>query len=145
MTIDTSPIVTERVIAAPIPMVWRAISDGTEMPFWYFEQIMAFRPEPGFETRFTVSLEGTDYVHLWRVTEAEPEQKLSYTFNYDGFDGDAVVTWELDQMANGTRVRVTHRGLHTFPQDRDAFHREACAGGWDYFLGRLQSHVQARL
>lgn len=138
-----SPIVTERAIAASPTDVWRAISDGEVMPKWFFEPITEFRPEVGFETQFTISLEDQDFVHLWRVTEAVFEKRLSYTFNYAGFDGDAVVTWELTKVDQGTQVAVTHRGLETFPQDVEAFSREACEGGWAYFLDRLEAHLAA--
>ncbi len=82
-----------------------------------------------------------DFVHLWRVTEVIPEERLSYTVNYAGFDGDALVTWSLAPSDVGTRVTVTHQGLHTFPRDEEAFTREACAGGWTYFLTRLKQHA----
>lgn len=139
---DTSPIVVERDIAAPLSAVWRAISDGTEMPKWFFTEIPEFRPELGFETQFTVHADGDDYVHLWRVTEAINEQRLSYTFNYEGFDGDALVTWELSAEGEGTRVTLTHHGVHTFPRDRAVFEREAGVGGWNYFLDRLKAHLE---
>ncbi|MEQ9076241.1 MAG: SRPBCC domain-containing protein [Sandaracinaceae bacterium] len=140
--IDPSPIVTERTIDAAPVMVWRAISDGDVMPRWFFEPIEEFRPEVGFETRFTISVAKQDFVHVWRVTEAEPERRLSYTYDFAGYDGHALVTWELEPAGAATRVTVTHRGLHTFPSHVDAFSREACAGGWVYFLDRLQAHLE---
>lgn len=91
------PIVTSRIVRATPTVVWRAISDGDVMPKWFFEPITEFRPEVGFETQFTISLD-QDFVHLWRVTEVVLEKRLRYTFNYEGFDGDALVTWDLEPV-----------------------------------------------
>ena len=33
------PIVAEQNISAPVDVVWQAITDGAQMPKWFFEQI----------------------------------------------------------------------------------------------------------
>jgi len=140
---DHRPITASVTCEAPIDEVWRAISDGEVMPRWYFAEITTFRPEVGFEARFTVHLEHRSYEHVWRVLEARAPEHLVYTFVYEGLPGDARVRWSLEATDAGTIVTVVHDGLHTLPQDDPAFAREAGVGAWDYFLKRLRAYVEA--
>lgn len=134
MTADTRPIVVEETYTVDRAAVWAAITDPEQMSQWYFEPIASFRPEVGFETRFTVHSQGKDWVHLWRVTEVVPESRIAYAFDYAGYDGDASVLWELSDVAGGTRLRLTHSGSETYPGDEPAFQREKGVAGWTYFL-----------
>lgn len=145
MPIDTRPIVVEETYPVPAPVVWQAITDPSRMREWYFGEIETFAPEVGSATRFNVRLDDRDFWHVWEVREVVPNQKIAYTFNYEGYDGDALVVWELAEIAGQTKLKVTHTGLHTFPQDVDAFAREACEGGWRYFLGdSLKKYLASR-
>jgi uncharacterized protein YndB with AHSA1/START domain len=132
------PIVVARCLEASVDRVWRAITDPQQMPRWFFEQMRDFRPERGFETRFTVFAEGKDYVHHWRVTEVEPKRRIVYDWLYPGFAGASLVSWDLAEVGDGTRLTLTHTGTASFPRDERVFGREACQGGWEYFFGRLE-------
>jgi len=129
-----SPIVVEEIYPVAPAVVWQALTDPTQMSQWFFEPIESFRPEVGFETRFTVRAFEKDFVHLWKVTEVVPLHRLAYTFDYEGYHGDAGVTWELEEVADGTRLTLTHRGVESYPRDEPAFEREAGVAGWTYFL-----------
>jgi uncharacterized protein YndB with AHSA1/START domain len=59
------PIIVVQELAAPISVVWEAITNPERMRAWYFDTIGEFRPEPGFEARFNVHCEGTDYEQGW--------------------------------------------------------------------------------
>lgn len=131
---STEPIVVEQTFAASKAEVWKAITEPTQMRKWFFEPMQQFEPEVGFETCFVVSFEGQDYPHRWNVQEVVPEERLVYRWRYDGFPGDSTVTWELFEVPEGTKLRLTHRGMETFPQDQPAFTRESCRGGWEYFV-----------
>jgi uncharacterized protein YndB with AHSA1/START domain len=139
---NEKPIVVERVFNAPADRIWSAITNQEQMPQWFFEQIKDFRPERGFETTFVVHNEGKDYPHHWRVTEVVPNQRIVYDWLHPGFPGASFVTWEISQADGGTRLKLTHTGTVTFPQDDPAFTRESCQGGWEYFFGRLGSFIQ---
>jgi uncharacterized protein YndB with AHSA1/START domain len=101
---------------------------------WLFEPIAEFRPEPGFSTQFTVRVDDRDYVHLWRVTEVIPEKKIAYEWKYAGLPGESLVVWELFEAPGGTRLRLTHGGGETFPQDDPAFERATGQAGWEYLI-----------
>ncbi|RMG34738.1 MAG: SRPBCC domain-containing protein [Planctomycetota bacterium] len=130
------PIVVEQRIARPPEELWRAITEPERMRQWYFPMLPDFRPEIGFRTQFTVEHEGRAYIHLWEVREVEPLRRLTYRWQYAGVDGDSEVTWELEADGDATLLRLTHRGISTFPRNDPAFRSEACRAGWEYLVQR---------
>lgn len=131
------PFVIERVYDAPVSRVWKAITDKDQMKQWYFD-LSVFRPEPGFEFEFKgTGREGEKYRHLCKVIEAIPNKKLSYSWTYDGYEGYSVVSFELYEEGNKTRLKLTHEGLETFPQNNPSFARSSFAEGWKQLIGTL--------
>jgi uncharacterized protein YndB with AHSA1/START domain len=128
------PIVLEETYNAPTSVVWQAITDKDHMRRWFFEPMPDFRSQVGFETEFTVSFDGQDYIHQWKVTGVEPGRMIAYDWRYGGYPGHALVTWELAAVQGGTLLRLTFEWIELFPQDNPAFTRESCQVGWDYFL-----------
>ncbi|MEO7265112.1 MAG: SRPBCC domain-containing protein [Ferruginibacter sp.] len=131
----TEPIIIERSLNASMEKVWKAISDKDAMKEWYFD-IAEFEPEPGFEFQFHgKGKEGEDYLHLCKVIEAIQGKKLSYTWRYDGYEGNSLVTFELFAEGEYTKLRLTHHGLETFPAGSNAFARENFVEGWNFISG----------
>ena len=131
----TEPFVIERLLNAPVALVWKAISNKEEMKKWYFD-LAAFKPEVGFEFSFTAGSETKQYLHLCKVTVAEPGKKLAYTWRYDGYQGNSEVTFELFAEGDKTRLVLTHTGLHTFTTGNPDFKRESFEDGWTYIIGK---------
>jgi len=75
-----------------------------------------------------------DYLHVWRVMEVVPNRLLTLECQYGGYPGDSFVTFELTPSGEGTHLKLTHRGLETFPTDKPAFSRESGVKGWTYFI-----------
>jgi uncharacterized protein YndB with AHSA1/START domain len=129
-----NPIVKEVTVNAAPARVWKAITDNDEMKKWYFD-IKKFEPVVGFEFSFTgQGKEGEIYLHLCRITEVVPGKKLSYTWKYEGYPGESRVTFELFPEDNKTRIKLTHEGLDTFPDD-PAFAKENFEAGWNAIIG----------
>lgn len=133
---EGNPIVVEQTFDASIDEVWNAIVHVDQMRQWFFETISDFEPEVGFETQFNVHVEGQDYLHLWKVTEVTPGRKITYNWRYRGYPGNSFVTWELSEVADGTKLTLTHEGIESFPQDNPIFSRQAGEEGWSYFLNQ---------
>ncbi|TDH20639.1 SRPBCC domain-containing protein [Segetibacter sp. 3557_3] len=127
------PFVIERTYQAPISKVWEAITNKAQMKQWYFD-LAEFKPEVGFEFSFEGGPEDRQYLHRCRVTEVIPGKKLAYTWRYEGYDGDSLVTWELFNEAGATRLRLTHAGLETFPANPD-FAKTNFVQGWTDLIG----------
>jgi len=139
------PILIERTYNAPVATVWKALTDNAEMKKWYFD-IAAFKPEPGFEFSFTgEGKEGEKYVHLCKVMEVIKEKKITYSWRYEGYEGNSFVTFELSAEGEKTKLKLTHAGLETFPATAsNAFAKENFTEGWTYITGTsLQQFVEA--
>jgi len=129
----TNPFVIERRFHAPVEKVWKAITDKSDMRQWYFD-LEAFQPEVGFEFEFLAGEEGREFRHLCRITEVVVNRKIAYTWRYDGYPGNSVVTFELFPEGDETMLRLTHAGLETFPPLAD-FAKENFAAGWTSIIG----------
>jgi len=130
---ETEPFVIERTYNAPAEKVWQAITDRDKMEQWYFK-LEEFKPEVGFEFRFTGGPPEKSYLHICVVTEVVPGKKLSHTWRYDGYAGQSYVTWELFDEKGKTRVKLTHAGLETFPKEPD-FAKNNFVMGWTQIVG----------
>ena len=135
-----SPISIKQEINASIDKVWKAITDKNQMIKWYFENIPDFKPTVGFETRFNIHHNGKDYLHIWKVTDVIPIQKIVYNWKYEGYTGDSFVIWELNTEDNKTILKFSHHGQSSFPQDNPDFKRENCTQGWIYFIQERLKH-----
>jgi uncharacterized protein YndB with AHSA1/START domain len=138
---NAQPFVIERVYNAPIAKVWEAITNAKKMKEWYFD-LPDFKPVVGFEFTFEGGSEEKTYIHLCRVTEVIEGRKLSHTWQYDGYEGNSEVTWELFDEGDKTKVVLTHAGLETFPPLKD-FGRESFTAGWNHIVGvSLKKYVE---
>jgi uncharacterized protein YndB with AHSA1/START domain len=122
-----------RVFSAPQDLVWKALTETEALNHWFFP-LKEFRPEPGFAFEFTVEHDGNIYRHLCAVTEVVPLRRLSFTWRYDRYEGDSLVTFELSPEGEGTQVTLTHSGLESFPKLPD-FARENFQKGWTALVG----------
>ncbi len=132
---NNEPFVIERTYNAPIEKVWKAITDKDDMKQWYFD-LAAFEPKVGFEFSFEGGDENKTYVHLCTITEVIPGKKLTYSWRYEGHEGNSFVTFELfDEGSATTRLKLTHTGLETFPASNPSFAKENFAMGWNHIIG----------
>ncbi len=129
----SEPLVIERVFNAPLALVWRAITVKEDMSRWFFD-LTEFKAEAGFEFRFVVEHAGHTYDHRCKVTEVIPRKKLAYTWRYEGYGGDSLVTFELAAAGGKTKLKLTHEGLETFPKT-PPFARKNFVGGWTQLIG----------
>lgn len=130
------PFIIERTYNAPVEKVWNAITDKSEMKQWYFD-LAEFKPEVGFEFQFYGGTKEKQWLHLCKITEVVPKEKLTYTWKYDGYTGISYVTFELFAEQNKTRLKLTHAGLESFPTDQvPEFKKENFVEGWTDLIGR---------
>ena len=131
------PIIVERIYNAPIENVWNAITDKNEMKKWYFD-LSEFRPEVGFEFQFYgEGRKGEKYLHLCKIIDVIPGKKISYTWRYDNYEGNSVVTFELFEEGNKTRLKLTHSGVESFKANGPDFAIESFTQGWTELIGTL--------
>ena len=136
-------VVVERTLNAPVSRVWSALTDVDQMRQWYFD-LKEFRPTVGFEFDFVVEHEGNRYHHLCKVTDVVPQKKIAYTWRYKGEPGDSLVTFELSPQGEGTRLKLTHTGIDTFPKTL-AYARKNFETGWTQIVdSELRQFVERK-
>ena len=143
---ETKPLIVERIYNAPIQKVWSAITDKNQMKEWYFD-LETFKAEKGFKFQFTGGDENVQYLHECEILVCDPPNKLSYSWTYPDYKGYSVLTWELfEEDESKTRLRLTHEGLESFPQENPNFRIESFTGGWNYFINEaLPNFVETEI
>jgi uncharacterized protein YndB with AHSA1/START domain len=136
-------IVVERTFTAPVEKVWNALTDPEQMRQWYFPMMEDFRPEKGFETRFDLVAGDKHFLHIWKVTDVIPGQKISYEWRYDGYPGNSLLTFELLKSNEGTKLVLTHEKLETFRGDiNPGLAKDDFLQGWKGFINtRLKDYL----
>lgn len=142
--IKNLPVVVEKTVDKPIERVWGAITDKAQLKQWYFD-LDDFRPEVGFHFSFAgQGHKGEQYIHLCTITEVIPQKKLQYSWQYQGYPGYSLVTFELSEAGKQTKVKLTHHGLETFPQDSADFAWKSFNGGWNEIIGKMLPEFLAK-
>lgn len=141
---QTVNIKKEVLIHAPVNRVWTALTNKEQMKEWYFD-VSDFRAEEGFEFSFWGENEGRKYLHLCTVKEVIVNKKLSYTWRYEGYEGDSLVTFELFEENGGTRVQLTHSGLESLIHQHKDFAPGNFNSGWTYLIEKaLKEYCEKR-
>lgn len=135
-------LVIERTYDASMEKVWGAITDRDQMKQWYFE-VSDFKAQVGFAFQFEVENDGKKFLHKCTVMEVQPITKISYTWSYEGYEGQSLVTFELfSEDKNKTRLKLTHSGTDSFSSHPD-FAKSDFNEGWKSILGEsLRNFVE---
>ena len=129
----------ERVLPATIGQVYDAWTRAELLTRWYC-------PNPAWELKVSADVRvGGDSVvemgpHVVRGTylEVERPRRLAFSWKWDGTDDEPTrVEVELSEVADGTRMLLTHTGFATA---EDAANHGL---GWEPELGRLANLLTA--
>jgi len=132
---ETNPLIIERIFDSPASIIWKALTVPSEMKKWYFD-IPGFKAEVG--TRFQFSAgdgQEKEYVHLCEILEVEAGKKLKYSWRYEGYGGNSILSFELTELVGKTILKLTHAGLHSFPPSNPDLASGNFVVGWNYFMG----------
>ncbi|MBK6449648.1 MAG: SRPBCC domain-containing protein [Saprospiraceae bacterium] len=140
---EHKPIIIERTFKTTPSKLWNALTDNKEMKHWYFN-LEDFRAEVGFQFQFSGGPSpDKQYLHLCEVTEVIPEQKLTYSWKYKGYAGISFVSFELFPDGENTKLKLTHEGLESFPNENADFARHNFEEGWDSIINEsLQKYLE---
>ena len=146
---STDRIEKEIVVRAPRSRVWRAVTDAKEFGAWFrVEMKDAFSPGapargrityPGYEhLTFEVVVERMEAEHLfsyrWHPYAVDPNQDYSN-------EPTTLVTFELSEIPEGTRVKVTESGFDRIPLARRAEAFRMNSGGWAEQMQNIARYV----
>jgi uncharacterized protein YndB with AHSA1/START domain len=141
-----SPVIAiEKLLAAPRPIVWRALTDKEWMKEWYFD-LIAFKAEKGFKFQFVGGpAPERQYVHICEITEVVPNEKLVHTWDYKGHKGSSTLSFELIEKGDATLLKLLHSGISSFPADNADFDISNFKKGWNHLINTaLDSFVKTK-
>ena len=99
---------------------------------------MTYQPKPFFVFGFTN--DGSAYQKEWKVTKLTKGQKLAHTWAYKGYSGSSELSFELFPEGAKTKLKITHTGLESFP-DNSHFARHRFEWGWGLISDTLKAYV----
>ncbi|HTB31105.1 MAG TPA: SRPBCC domain-containing protein [Bacteroidia bacterium] len=136
MVTNNEQVVIERNFDVPAVIVWNAITNRDQVAKWYFD-LKEFKPEVGFEFGYEGGPPEKIYIHKCKITEVVYSKRITYSWRYEGYEGISYVTFELFADGdNQTRLKLTHSGLETFPQNNPDLAKHNFLAGWTDIIGR---------
>lgn len=110
------------------------------MRVWDFAKLKKFEPVVGFKFEFGDG--GLAYQKEWRVTQLVDGKKLAHSWIYKGYAGSSEVIFEFFDEGACTRLKLTHSGVASFPDDPH-FARARFEAGWQNIIGgNLKNYLE---
>lgn len=126
-------------IKATREKVWEALTDREERAWW-----AGTRHDTTYEKGATLAFRRNGGVDVRGVIqEIDPPSKLVYTFRSEGpgpqhDEGDTLVTYELSEDGEATKLTVLHTGFV-----KNSKLRNAISGGWPSILSSLKTTLES--
>jgi uncharacterized protein YndB with AHSA1/START domain len=118
-------------VNAPREHVWRYFDDPDLLAAWLMRN--DFVAEPGSDFRFFAKPNGSwDGVVHCKLVEYDPPARLAFTWNANDIGADTLVTIELTEQGESTRIRLLHANFDQASRDVDAIVRRHDAGWADH-------------
>lgn len=141
----TQDIVVEEVFPHAPETLWAVLADGDLMARWMMKPT-GFAPVAGQRFTFqTTPAGGWDGTIRCEVLEVVPNRRLSYSWKGGHKDNvgygsplETLVTFTLDPVEGGTRLKVVHSGFLT-PRNDTAYRN--MSDGWKTVVGRLEGVI----
>lgn len=145
----TDRIEKEIVVRAPRSRVWRALTDAKEFGKWFQaemkDEFVAGAPArgrittPGYDhLTFEVQVERIEPEHLfslrWHPYAVDPKQDYSK-------EPTTLVMFELEEIPEGTRLKVTESGFDQIPIGRRAEAFRMNSDGWAQQVENIARYV----
>jgi len=145
----TDRIEKEIVVRAPRSRVWRALTDAEQFGAWFGIKLDgAFAP--GARVKGQITSPPHEHVTVdFAIERMDPESRLSYRWHpypvEPGVDYSSepmtLVEFQLEEVAEGTQVRVVESGFDRIPLARRAEAFRVNNAGWDEQLENIARYV----
>jgi uncharacterized protein YndB with AHSA1/START domain len=145
----TDRIEKEILMLAPRSRVWRALTDAEQFSAWFGIKLEgAFAPGAHVQGRMA-SPPFEDVIVDFTIERMDPESRFSYRWHpypvERGVDYSSepttLVEFQLDEVAEGTQVRVVESGFDRIPPARRAEAFRMNNAGWDEQLENIARYV----
>ncbi len=126
----------KRTYKAPIQLVWEAITDKERLKEWYFDFGKEWNLAVGYKFEWSAGPpDGEKWLHRGEIFEVVKNKKLSHTWEYPGYSGSSVLTWELVKLDEyNTEIVLTHFFKIPFDPTVEALRKENFVEGWNQLL-----------
>jgi uncharacterized protein YndB with AHSA1/START domain len=150
MNTSTDHIERQIHIKAPRTKVWRALADAESFGEWFGVALKGKRFVAGEPCAGKITYPGYEHMTLNLVVEhLEPERLLSFRWHPYAVDPDVdysdepttLVTFELEETAEGTLLRLVESGFDAIPAHRRAEAFRMNSGGWDAQMENIDTYV----
>jgi len=147
--VNTDAIVKTVLLRAPRSRVWRALTDVREFSAW-FGVALSGAATPGARLRGPVKMKGYEHLTLdMTIDRVEPERLFSWRWHPSATDPSAdysaepttLVTFELEEVPDGTMLTVVESGFDRIPAARRADAYRGNEGGWTYQMDAIGRYV----
>jgi uncharacterized protein YndB with AHSA1/START domain len=137
------------LIDAPVDVVWRAVTEPTQISTWFAEEA-EIDLRPGGEGTLTFVDKAVHRATSLRISvrSVEPHRTFSYRWLHpEGAEAQPgnslLVEFTLTPEGEGTRLRVTETGLDEmgWPAEDTARYVEEHSEGWIQHLAALSKHA----
>lgn len=128
-----------RTYNIPVQLLWEVITQKEHLKHWYFDFKEDWRLEQGTSFEWLAGhLDGVQWKHRGKMLEIVEYKKLSHTWEYPGYSGTSIVTWELTALdADHTRLDFTHYFKVPFDPTVPELGRENFVAGWKEILNSI--------
>jgi len=146
---STDRIEKEIVLRAPRSRVWRALADADEFGAWFGMKIEGTFA-PGERIRGQMTTHAHEHVIIEMAIERmDPESRMSYRWHpyavQPGVDysseATTLVEFQLEEVAEGTRLTVVESGFDRIPEARRAEAFRMNDAGWAGQLENIARYV----
>jgi uncharacterized protein YndB with AHSA1/START domain len=139
------------VLHAPRARVWQALANTEEFGAWFGVKLEGNFVE-GARVKGNFTYPG--YEHLTMdvtVERVNPERLLSFRWHPSAIDPEkdysseptTLVEFQLDEVAEGTRLQIVESGFDRLPLARRAEAYRGNEGGWEEQLKNVERYVGA--
>ncbi len=138
---DTEEIKKTLIINASPEIVFRALSDETELTQWFSNERTVLELQVGGAWMLKNCRSYTGKIHTMRgkILEIIQDKKLSYTWNVDEYPdiSETIVTWMIEPLDEGrmSEIKLMHSNL----ANNDFVDTDK---NWSYFVRRLLEHCK---
>jgi uncharacterized protein YndB with AHSA1/START domain len=138
------------VLAAPRPIVWRALTTPSEFGEWFRARLETPAFVAGATARGHITYPGYEHLVLeMQIERLEPERYFSYRWHPYAIDPDAdyasepttLVEFTLEDAGAGTRLTIVESGFERIPLARRAEAFRMNDGGWSEQARNIERHV----
>ncbi|WP_336216056.1 SRPBCC domain-containing protein [Nonomuraea sp. LPB2021202275-12-8] len=134
----------EVVLRHPIERVWAALITAEELSRW-FGSVAEIDLRPGGRAYFRWEDLGQESVAT--ITVVDPPHRFAFRWGIEGLPGNdapqTVVEFTLEQVPDGTRLRLVESGFAQAADDVARSAHKANSQGWDAELVDLGAYLDA--